>query len=80
MFIKELKKTLREREFLILFDSVENFALFVHNSIQSQHLNNYQTTILTVGIHYIEDNKHKHISMAILCDNLSVVNFYPSLK
>ena len=45
---KELKETLQEDEFLILFDFADNFAIIVQNAIQSQHWNNDQTTIKAI--------------------------------
>ena len=71
LFIKDLKNALQGAEFLILFHFAENFAFIVQITIQSQHWNNDQTIIFTVLIYYIENNKLKNISTAILSDNLN---------
>ena len=70
-FFKNLKDTLKEREFLILCDFAENYAFVVQNAAQSFDWNNDQATICTEVIYYKEDIILKHRSLAMLSDCLT---------
>ena len=70
-FLKNLKDTLKEREFLILCDFAKNYAFVVQNVAQSFHWNNDQATIFTVVIYYKEANILKHRSLAMLSECLT---------
>ena len=70
-FLKNLKENVFAGEFLICFDFAENYAFIVQNSAQSFHWNNDQPIIFTVVIYYKDGGELKHISIAIISDNLA---------
>ena len=71
IFVEELKKSLQKGEFLISCDFAENYAFVIQNSTQSFHWNNNQASIFTVVIYYRENDDLKHLSMAIISENLN---------
>lgn len=71
IFTNELKKNLKKGEFMICCDFAENYAFVVQNSTQSFHWNNNQATVFTVVVYYNENDELKHVSMAIISDNLN---------
>ncbi|XP_043462733.1 uncharacterized protein LOC122498838 isoform X1 [Leptopilina heterotoma] len=70
LFPKNLKSNLNEGDFLIMSDFAENYAYVIQNATQAAHWNNDQTSIFTVIVNYKFENEIKHISMAIISDNL----------
>lgn len=53
------------------FNFAENYAIVVQNSTQSFHWNNNQATIFTIVVYYKENNDLKHVSLAVISDNLN---------
>lgn len=71
VFVKDLKGNLQEGEFLVSCDFAENYGFVVQNSAQSFHWNNNQATVFTVVVYYKDNNELKHLSIAIISDNLN---------
>lgn len=71
LFVNDLKKNLQEGEFLVCCDFAENYAFVIQNFTQLFHCNNNQASVFTVVVYYKEDNKLKHVSMAVISDNLN---------
>ena len=71
IFTNDLKENLQEGEFIICCDFAENYAFVIQNSTQSFHWNNNQATIFTVVVYYKENDELKHVSIAIISDNLN---------
>ena len=71
LFLSDLKKNLQKGEFLVCCDFAENYAFIVQNSTQSFHWNNNQATVFTTVVYYKENQDLKHISIAIISDNLN---------
>ena len=63
LFFKNLIENLLAGEFLICFDSAENYAFVVQNSAPSFHWNNDQATIFTVVIYHKDGGELKHRSV-----------------
>ena len=71
LFAENLKKNLHEGEFLICCDFAKNYAFVIQNSTQSFHWNNNQATVFTCVVYYQEKDELKHVSIAIISDNLN---------
>lgn len=63
-YIKYLKETLSEGEFLVICDFAENYAFVIQDAAPGYHWNNAQATIYTVVIYYRGGRK----SLAIISD------------
>ena len=70
-FFKNLMENSLFGEFLIWFDFAENYVFIIKNPTQSFHWNNDQATVFTVMIYLKKDEELKHISIAIISDNLA---------
>lgn len=71
LYVNNLKENLEEGEFIVCVDFAENYAFVVQNSTQSFHWNNNQATIFTVVVYYKENKNLKHVSLAVISDNLN---------
>ena len=52
-------------------DFAENYAFVIKNSTQSLHWNNNQATVFTVVVYYKQNDELKHVSIAVISDNLN---------
>lgn len=71
LFVSNVKSNLQEGEFLVCCDFAENYAFVIQNSTQSFHWNNNQATIFTVVVYYKQNDQLKHVSIAVVSDNLN---------
>lgn len=70
-FMKNLKSSLQNDEFLIVCDFTENYSFVVQNAAPGFHWNNNQATIYTAVIYYKENNSVTHKSLVIISDCLT---------
>ncbi|KYN07562.1 hypothetical protein ALC62_01467 [Cyphomyrmex costatus] len=67
-FMKSLKQSLKEDEFLVICDFAENYAFVVQNATAGFHWNNNQSTIFPVVIYFKVNNELTHESLVIISD------------
>ena len=71
LIVNNVKSNLQEGEFLVCCDFADNYAFVIQNSTQSFHWNNNQATVFTVIVYYNQNDELKHISIAVISDNLN---------
>lgn len=64
-FMKNVKMSLKEGDFLVICDFAENYAFVVQDAAPGFHWNNSQATVYPVVIYF----KDSHKSLAIVSDN-----------
>lgn len=62
-YLRDLKETLKEHEFIVIVDFAENYAFVVQDAAPGFHWNNDQGTVYTVVIYYKINNELTHESM-----------------
>lgn len=77
-FMKSLKMSLKDREFLVVCDFAKNYAFVVQNAASGFHWNNNTSTIYPVVIYFKENNELVHRSLVIIsdCNNHDSVAVY----
>lgn len=91
-YLRALKESITENEFIVIVDFAENYAFVVQDAAPGFHWNNDQATVSTVVIYYKVDNQLTHQSMVIISDCLNhdsiavhiyseiIINFIKSLS
>ncbi|XP_044588550.1 uncharacterized protein LOC123267774 isoform X1 [Cotesia glomerata] len=91
-YLRALKESITENEFMVIVDFAENYAFVVQDAAPGFHWNNDQATVYTVVIYYKVDNQLTHQSMVIISDCLNhdsiavhiyseiIINFIKSLS
>lgn len=79
-FLRNLKKSLQDHEFIVICDFAENYAFVVEDAAPGFHWNNNQAIVFPAVIYFKSDNKLKHKSLVIISDCLThdsiTVNVY----
>ncbi|XP_043278835.1 uncharacterized protein [Venturia canescens] len=70
-YLRSLKESLKQNEYIVICDFSENYAFVIQNAASGFHWNNDQATIYPVVIYYKEDNVLIHKSLVIISDCLS---------
>lgn len=70
-YLKNMKETLQEGEFLWLLDFAENYAFVVQEAAQGFHWNNNQATIFTSVVYYRRGENLEHKNFIVTSDNLT---------
>lgn len=81
-FMKSVKDSLQEDEFLAVCDFAENYAFIIQNAAPGFHWNNNQCTIFPVVIYFKQNNELTHKSLVIMsdCNNHDAIAVYVYLK
>ncbi|CAH2100534.1 unnamed protein product [Euphydryas editha] len=66
-YLRALKESITENEFMVIVDFAENYAFVVQDAAPGFHWNNDQATVYTVVIYYKVDNQFTHQSMINQC-------------
>lgn len=70
-FIKSLKESLQDGQFLVICDFAENYAFVIQNAAPGFHWNNNSVTIYPVVIYYQRNDSIVHQSLVIMSDSLA---------
>lgn len=68
-YFEELKKNLRNGEFLVICDFSENYAFIIQNAAQAFHYNNNQATLYTVIYYYRDGDELKQGSIVVISES-----------
>ncbi|CAD6220764.1 GSCOCG00011584001-RA-CDS [Cotesia congregata] len=70
-FLKQVKESLQDGEFLAVCDFAENYAFIVQDAVPGFHWNNNQATIFSVFIYFKQNGELKHRSLIIISDSMN---------
>lgn len=70
-YLRALKESITDNEFIVIVDFAENYAFIVQDAAPGFHWNNDQATVYTVVIYYKVNNQLTHQSMVIISDCLN---------
>lgn len=70
-YLKEVKNSLNQHEFLVIMDFSENYSFVIQDEIQSFHWTNAQATIHPFGIYFKNESSDvEHTNLVIISDCL----------
>lgn len=70
-FLRDLKATLPENEFIVVCDFAENYAFVVQDAAPGFHWNNSQATVYPVVMYYKSQGELCHKSLVVISDCLT---------